>query len=160
MEATMKIAAFLLCVITCAAADLSQVRTVYVLPMAGGFDQHLANRIVSSGSFQVVADPKKADAIFTERLGEAFEARLNEILVNKDEKKDEKKDSANAGKQSERTNPTSTFGRGKGTLFLVDAATRNVIWSVYEPPRNTTPKELDRTAQRIVEQLKRPAKSK
>jgi hypothetical protein len=156
----MKIAALLLCAITCAAADLGQVRAVYVLPMAGGFDQYLANRIAGSGAFQVVADPKKADAVFTERLGDAFEARLNEILASKEEKKDEKKGSADAAKQSERPAPNSTFGRGKGTLFLVEAATRNVIWSVYAPPRNTTPKELDRAAQRIVEQLKRPPKSK
>ena len=39
-------------------------------------------------------------------------------------------------------------------MFLVDAATRAVLWSIYEPPKNTSPGELDRTAQRIVGALK------
>jgi hypothetical protein len=41
-------------------------------------DQYLANRLTSLGVFQVVTDPKKADAIFTDGLGEAFEGRLAE----------------------------------------------------------------------------------
>jgi hypothetical protein len=129
--------------------------------MANGFDQYLANHITASGAFQVVVDPKKADAIFTDRLGEAFEERLRQILpAPAEEKKDKDKDGEKASKQQETTRLTgSTFGRGKGTLFLVETATQSVLWSVYEPPRNATAKELDRTAQRVVDRLKKPSKS-
>jgi hypothetical protein len=48
----------------------------------------------------------------------------------------------------------SSFGGGKGTLFLVDAHSRNVLWSVYEKPKNSSPDELDRTAKRVVTRLK------
>jgi len=30
-----------------------------------------------------------------------------------------------------------------------------VLWSIYEKPRNSTPAELDRTAARIADRLKR-----
>jgi hypothetical protein len=54
---------------------LAQVHTVYLLSMTNGMDQYLANRLTGSGVFQVVTDPKKADAIFTDHLGEAFESQ-------------------------------------------------------------------------------------
>jgi hypothetical protein len=44
-----------------------------------GFDQYLANQLSQSGLLHVVTDPKKADGILTDHLGEAFEARLDEI---------------------------------------------------------------------------------
>lgn len=62
-----------------ATSELSQVRSVYLFPMANGLDQYLANRLTNMGIFQVVADPKKADAVFTDRLGAAFESRLDEL---------------------------------------------------------------------------------
>jgi hypothetical protein len=48
----------------------------------------------------------------------------------------------------------STFARGKGTLFLVDARSRAVLWSVYERPVKSTPDQLDHTAKLVVERLK------
>ncbi|HEY1204319.1 MAG: hypothetical protein ABSH46_16780 [Bryobacteraceae bacterium] len=59
-------------------AELTQVHKVYLLPMTNGLEQYLANRLTSLGVFQVVTDPKKADAIFTDRIGEAFESRQTE----------------------------------------------------------------------------------
>src|SRR5579864_5504108 len=59
--------------------QLKQVNTVYILAMTGGMDQYLANRLTTMGVFQVVADPQKADAIITDRLGEPFEAKLTEL---------------------------------------------------------------------------------
>ena len=82
----MKSVVLLLCVMVsgaaclCPAADSSQVRSVYLLPMTGGLDQYLANRIAASAVFQVVTDPKKAEAIFTDKLGTAFEEALKTIL--------------------------------------------------------------------------------
>ena len=59
--------------------QLKQVNTVYILAMSGGMDQFLANQITAAGVFQVVADPKNADAIITDRLGESFENKLKEL---------------------------------------------------------------------------------
>jgi hypothetical protein len=57
--------------------ELLQVKTVYMLPMHFGLDQYLANELVRSGVVRVVIDPSKADAVFTDRLGEQLEQRLN-----------------------------------------------------------------------------------
>jgi hypothetical protein len=52
----------------------------------------------------------------------------------------------------------SSFGRGRGTYFLVDRKTRGVIWSVYEKPKSTSADELNKTAERVVNRLKRDLK--
>jgi hypothetical protein len=56
--------------------------------------------------------------------------------------------------------PVSTFGKGKGTIFLVDRRSRAVLWSTYIQPKNTMAKEMDRTAGEIVSRLKRVMKGK
>ena len=157
----MQKAAIPLCVITfglalaCCAADLPAVESVYLLPMSNGLDQYLANRLAASGLFRVVADPNKAQAIFTERLGEAFEERLKTLLAPAEPKVSPEK------KAEETAAPrVSSLGRSKGTVFLVDAGTRTVLWSTYEKPRNSSPQEQDRTARRIVERLKADLKPK
>jgi hypothetical protein len=61
------------------AADLANVRSVYVMPMSRGLDQHIASRLASSGVLQVVADPKLADALLTDRISEGFRIQLDEI---------------------------------------------------------------------------------
>jgi hypothetical protein len=82
----MKSIAFLLALATAALAapapnpQLAQVHKVYPLPMANGLDQYLASRLSAAGVFAVVADPTQADAVFTDRLGEAFESRLNNLV--------------------------------------------------------------------------------
>ncbi len=160
-----------------AAADLATVQNVYVLPMAKGFDQYLANRLYGGHLFQVVTDPKRADAVFTDRLGEGFQFQLETISPSpeaekaaEEEKKEEKKDDAAAagglgglgamigGQTANKVSSpalNSSFGRAKGTVFLVDAKSRQVLWSVYEPPKNTSSKELDHTAGDIVSRLKK-----
>ena len=45
-------------------------------------------------------------------------------------------------------------GRGRGTLFLVDVKSRQVLWSAFEKPKNSSPRELDHTAERVVKLLK------
>src|SRR5450631_4816591 len=61
------------------AADLAHVHTVYVLKMAKGLDQFLANRLTSDHVFRIVTDPKLADAVFTDQLGEGFQTKLEEF---------------------------------------------------------------------------------
>ncbi|MCC7173779.1 MAG: hypothetical protein IT159_01170 [Bryobacterales bacterium] len=136
------------------AAGLGSAHTVYLLPMANGLDQYLAHRITESGLLQVVVDPKKADLILTDRLGEALEERLKALSPDASEQKP-------AGDNNAARPPApSGFARSKGTVFLVDRASGNVVWSAYEPPRRSTPEELDRVARRVVEQLKAPRNSR
>lgn len=179
MGIVMKSLAFLLCCIAAGPAGasdavrLSEVRAVYLLPMAGGLDQFLANRLTTRRLFQVVTDPKKADAIFTDQLGGMFEARFEELypppqppkpeeekVKPGDKEKEAEEEEAKGKPVEQRPVRFSTFGRGKGTIFLVDVKSRAVIWSTYEKPDNSTSRQLDRTAERITDRLKRDLKGK
>ena len=60
--------------------ELMQVHKVYLLPMTNGMEQYLANRLTGLGVFQVVTDPQKADAVFTDGIGAAFESRQAEMF--------------------------------------------------------------------------------
>jgi len=143
-------------------SELARVQAVYLLPMGYGLDQHLAGSLTRLRVFQVVTDPKQADAVFTDRLGEAFEQRMNEIYPLQPAPKpagtqEEQKSTAAARPEAPRA---STWGRGRGAVFLVDTRTRTVLWSVYERPRDSSPDEVERTARRIAEQLMRDLKKK
>ena len=210
------------------AADLAGVHSVYLLPMARGMDQYLANRITNEHVFKVVTDPKLADAIFTDHISEGFQTRLEDFSPTpkppEPAKPDVTESNAKAGDESaapakpagadskatpgdesappakppgadskakasdesappakpagadskakagdeppqpgmlakaENTlsNPVASgFGRARGTVFLVDAKSRQVIWSTYNPPRDFAGKEMNRTASDIVSRLKR-----
>jgi hypothetical protein len=156
------------------AVELEGVHAVYLLPMSRGMDQYLANRLTGEHLFQVVTDPKRADAIFTDQIGERFEEKLTDILPSPEPVSkpvaaptDEPDDQPRGRTLPTETvnklaNPasTSTFGRGKGTIFLVDPKTHQVLWSAFQPPKNSSNTELDRTASDIVSRLKRTLKSK
>ena len=149
------------------AADLASVHNVYVLKMAKGLDQFLANRLTSDHVFQIVTDPKLADAVFTDQLGEGFQMKLEEFSPAPDS--DKPAPPAKAEKGVDEPNPllgdtvnklsnpasSSSFGRNKGTIFLVDAKSRQVVWSMYQPPNGSTSKQMDRTANDIVSRLKK-----
>lgn len=143
---------------------LMQVHTVYILPMGNNMDQHLASRLSQLGTMQVVADPQVADAILTDRLGEAFEKKLDEMYPKPKEETEEDADAdekTSASKDSSKDQGPlrpNSFGRSKGTLFLVERKTRNVLWSVYMRPKNSTSDEINRTAGRIVDRLNRDVK--
>ena len=169
------------------AADLGSARTVYILSMSRGLDQYLANRLTNEHVFQVVTDPKLADVILTEQIGEGFQAKLESISPTpKPEKpaepekpaapaKDAMDGKAEAQEPAAPSNPfltepensvgpqpgaMSSFARNKGVIFLVDAKSRQVLWSTYEPARSAASKELDRTASGIVSRLKKDLKQK
>jgi hypothetical protein len=133
-------------------ATVADVQAVYLLPMSAGLDQYLANRL--TGVFRVVTDPKLADAVFTDRLGEPFEQKLAELYSG--ESKEERAEKAS--KEQRSTPPVSSFGRGKGTIFLVDVKSRAVIWSGYQKSGGSAPDALNRTAAQIVEQIKKQQK--
>ena len=46
-----------------------------------------------------------------------------------------------------------TMGHGKGNIFIVSRSNRTVVWSIYEPPKNNTSRELTKTAERVVKHL-------
>ncbi len=86
---------------TGASRGLSEVKTIYVLPMSSGMDQYLASRLTRGHILQVVADPGKADAILTDHLGAAFEASLKELYPEL--KPAAESPGAKAGKAAEKT---------------------------------------------------------
>ncbi len=181
--------------------QLKQVTAVYILAMGNGEDQFLANQLTSSGVFQVVTDPKKADAILTDRVGEPFEKKLDELYppppppapvkkddavkkedavkkddevkkdddktAQQDDAKDTKKDDAKDTKANDDAKrravdltgggdgrvTSSSFARGKGNFFLVDRKSRTVLWSIYEPAKDTTPASLSKVAAKVVKRL-------
>ena len=67
----------------------------------------------------MVTDPKLADAVFTDQLGAGFEQKLDELYPPPVDK-----DSGKADKNDKPAPHISTFGRGKGTIFLVDLKSR------------------------------------
>jgi hypothetical protein len=159
-------------------AELTSVHSVYLLSMSRGLDQFLANQLTAEHVFDVVTDPKLADAILTDRIGEAFEEKLAGLLPPKGPAA--KADAPNkepvarpadapvapsgllatetANKLSDPM-ISSTFGRARGMVFLVDPLSRRVIWSAYQPPKNASTAQLQHTAFDIVSRLKHDLKS-
>lgn len=168
MVGAMRWTALFLLPLLAGAAEIagSNVRTVYVMPMSHGLDQYIANRLTRERTLEVIADPGHADALLTDKLGESLEYQLEklhptpkpaeEAAESDSEKDDSSTDSTTAAPKTytDSAPPVSTFGRGKGTLFLVDAHSRVILWSIYEKPPRSAPGDLDRTARRVVNRLK------
>jgi hypothetical protein len=180
MRNNMKWAVTLLCCLSLApAAELTGTHTVYLLPMGHSLDQFIANRLIRMHVLQVVADPAKADSIITDQLGMPFENRLKDLYPPppdpqakeaakaKETAAKEKTDQsspnafqspasilANTSNKAESAGSMGVGGRGRGTIFLVDVKSRQVLWSAFEKPKNSSPHELDHTAERVVKQLK------
>lgn len=149
-------------------ADLADVHKVYVLPMAHGLEQFLANTLTNEHVFVIVTDPKLADAFVTDRIGPALQERMDIMLASPPpEKPAPKPGDKEAAKESgsmlltdtvnklEKPVSNSTVGGNKGTIFLVGAKSRQVAWSMYELPKDATSRELDRIASVIVSRLKK-----
>ena len=162
----------LLLLVSCAAmlsgADLSGVHTVYVMPMAHGLEQYLANALTNEHVFVIVTDPKMADAVLSERIGAAVQERLDVMLAPPPPEKPaakagDKADAQDSGNAmlaetvNKLDNPatSSSVGRSRGTVFLLGTKSRQVVWSTYELPKDATSKELDRIASAIVSRLKK-----
>ncbi len=183
LEGMKRLALLLSCLAALASgAELSDVHTVYVLKMSKGLDQYLANRLTNEHVFQIVTDPKLADAVLTEHIGDSFEAKLDELFpppeIEKPEKAEKaekpekpekpakpakkKDDEANANPLLSDTvnklaNPASnsSFGRAAGTLFLVIPKSHQVVWSAFQMPKDSSSKEMDRLATELVGRIKK-----
>lgn len=146
-----------------AGPEILQIRTVYLLPMANGFDQYLANHLTRQGVLRVVADPARADAVLTDRIGKPFEKTFEELYPQpmpeeprpaKEEEETERSPAALDIKAPPQER-ASSFGRGRGTVFLVARGSRHVVWSTYARPKRTVPDELDATARRVAGELQK-----
>lgn len=161
-------------------------RTVFLMPMSRGLDQFIANRLTRMHVMRVVTDPAKADTIFTDQVGASLEERLKDLYPppptpeakeaasEKAAAKDAaaKENADKPGSQSLTSLMTDTVnkadkegsmgvsGRGRGTVFLVDVKSRQVLWSAFEKPKNTSPREMDHTAERVVKRLKEDLSAK
>jgi hypothetical protein len=136
-------------------AELGDVKTVYMLPMANGLDQFLAIRLTRGALLQVVTDPQKADAVFTDRIGAGFEQTLDGLYLDKTKDKDDKDKMG-----GDTPKPATSLSRARGAVFLVDRKTRNVVWSDYARPKSSQPDEMNHLADRIVSKLEKDRKGK
>jgi hypothetical protein len=148
--------------------QLHQVKRIYILAMGGGMDQYLAQQLTNAALFDVVTDPKQADAILTDSIGEAFQSKLDQLYPPppKEKPKVETAKADDPDAKPVRKNAfdgvdfsgggvhSNTFGRGKGNFFVVDRNSRIVLWSVYERPKDYSAGELTKTAGRVVKHLK------
>jgi hypothetical protein len=123
-------------------AEAPATRSVYILPMAGGLDQYLAEHITQSQVMQVVTDPKAAEAFLTDRLGEPFEQKIAELHQSRE-----------AASNASSIHPSFRSTSSKGTIFLVDAKSQKVIWSDYEKPGSHDSGTLNHVAERIVQKM-------
>jgi len=139
--------------------DLTEIKTVYLLPMTYSLDQFLAIRLTKGGVVQVVTDPNKADAILSEHIGTGLEEQLKSLYGEQKTAdpadKDKEKDKGSFG-----NGPMAGGTRSKGAVFLVDRKTRNVLWSDYVRPKSSQPDELNHVADKIAGQLEKDKKGK
>ena len=90
--------------------NLAQIKTIYVVPMRGGMDHFVTNELVKWGRFQVTLDPHQAEALFSD----STKVDINAIMNNPQKV------------------PKALSTRG--TLFLINLRTGQVLWSVYKKP--------------------------
>jgi hypothetical protein len=149
----------LLCALICAglsvaAAGLDDVKTVYLMPMSSGLDQHLAVSLTVMGAMQVTTNPLAADAVFTDHIGAAFEQSLTDLYKPEPTASDKKGD-------EEFPKPAmQPLSRGKGDIFLVDRKTHVVLWSMYAVPKSSQSEDLNELAGKIVAKLQKDRKGK
>lgn len=160
--------------------QLHQVKRVYILAMGSAMDQYLANQLTKAGIFEVVTDPMRADAVISDNVGESFQKKLDDLYpppkpaapAKAPEATKPAGDSANAADSAKSdsnaaaknpfgdidfsggANRSGSVSRGKGNYFVVDRNSRIVLWSIYERPRNSSPSELTKTAERVVKHLR------
>jgi hypothetical protein len=152
-------AAALMMSMSVSAADLGDIKTVYLLPMSNGLDQYLAQQLTAGAVLQVVTDPQKADAVLTDHVGESFEQSLNDLYQTKPQTPD-KSDQSTEDKGAPVVRSGMQGKRGRGTIFLVNRRTHEVLWSVFELPKDNRPAGLRHSAGRISDQLAKSIKGK
>jgi hypothetical protein len=74
---------------------------------------------------------------------------------DKDDPKGHKSSLADPENKLDNPAANSSVSHTKGTIFLVGTKSREVVWSTYELPKDTTSKESDRIASAIVSRLRK-----
>lgn len=120
--------------------------------MARGLDQYLATELTRSGVFTVITDPLLADAVLTDRVGKSLEEELATIYPKPSPKPPAGEQTDSPTIQSDK--PESTWGRGRGTIFLVDRTGRSLLWSTYQPSQSSRSTDVQKAASKITGQLK------
>ena len=143
---------------------LGRVEKVYLWPMSNSLDQFLAEQVATEGVFDVVVDPKRAQAILTDRISSKFLEGMEELFPTPEEiaeaEKEEEEEaddpaSAPAGAYRPERSPIYSASRAEGAVFLVDVSTREVLWSTFLKGYDTTPKAMHRQARMVVMRLKK-----
>ena len=132
---------------------LASVQKVYLLPMAGGLDQYLAEQITREGLFTVVVDPKQAQAVWSERVDAGFTAVLDELYAAP-----KKEETAPPAGPEPTPAARRSASRSRGNVFLVGVSSRQVIWSTFLDLDDTSPRGLSKAAREIVQKVKRGLK--
>lgn len=150
-----------------AAADmerLGKVDKIFMWPMSNSLDQFLAEQVTTEGVFDVVIDPKRAQAILTDRVSSKFLEGMEELFPSPEEIAEAKKgaeEDANdaaaalAGAYRPERSPIHSSSRARGAVFLVDITSREVLWSTFLEDDDTTAKAMHKQAQLIVRRLKK-----
>jgi hypothetical protein len=143
---------FLFAVIFSAAAfaqtPLAAAKNVFLTPMPGGLEQYLALHLTQASVLQVVTDSTKADVVFTDRIGEDLQTTLADL-----ENKPKAAQSGKAGEFDFAKPNMRPLSRARGTVFLVDRKSGDVLWSTLEQPKSSKIPDLDAAAKRIVDKL-------
>jgi hypothetical protein len=142
------------------AAGLGDIKTVYLLPMSNGLDQYLAIQLTVGSVLHVVTDPKIADAVLTDHLGETFEQTLADLYGNKPPASDKAGDKTDDPGAPAFARSGMQGQKGRGAIFLVNRRTHDVVWSIYELPKNNQPDGLKQTAGKISSKLAQSIKGK
>jgi hypothetical protein len=140
-------------VVSAVAQTPAGARQVYILPMAGGLDQYLATWLTREHVLQVVTDPKAADVILTDRIGEGFEQKLRELYPEEKKTKKDADDKSATESGSGGTHSGFRTTSSRGTIFMVETKSRQVVWSDHEKPVEPSDAHLNREAERIVKKL-------
>jgi hypothetical protein len=124
--------------------------------MSGGLDQYLASELSSEGIYSITTDPKKADAVLTDHLGPRFVTEWEELRAAPatPAPSDATASSSGLGKSTDRPR-TSSWSRGRGNVFLVDAKSGLVLWSFTRMPKSQSPKAMVTQAEKIVDRLEK-----
>jgi hypothetical protein len=149
---------FTLVVASCAWAEssLAAAKNVYLTPMSGGLDQYLALQLTKESVLQVVTDSSKADLVFADRVGEDFKQMMAEL-----DGKTQHDQPVKAGEVPPFTRPSMRpLSKARGTIFLVDRHTGDLVWSTLEQPKSTSVDDLNAAAKRIAGDLKKALKTK
>lgn len=150
----------LLSLLACAsafAADLGSAQPIYFWPMQSALDQYLAEQATTVSALGVTVDPKMAKAIMTDRIDASFLEAMDELfpVEGREEKTTEEKTEA-ADIDFQMARPKNRpKGSPKGTVFLVDVKTRQVLWSTFLGDFYPNPKNLHREASKVIERLER-----